>query len=568
MSRPGLKDMHGTRRASMMLRTSAVAFLATLVAAMVAMPSLGRAAAPADTRPNILLIVADDAGYTDIGSFGGEINTPNIDALAASGVRFTQFGVSATCSPTRSMLLSGVDNHLAGLGNMAEFMAPNQKGKPGYEGHLNDRVAPLPALLREAGYDTYMAGKWHMGDDPARYPAARGFMRDLTLIPGGGSHMDDMWGAKGEHQLYTFNGEPITALRPGFFSSEDYTAAIINDIAENRHDGKPFFAYLAFQAPHDPFQLPVDWRDRYKGRYDQGYEATRAQRIARMKALGILGADATVFPRLPNVPAWTDLTPDEQRKSARRMELFAAMVENMDDNIGKLIGYLKTSGLYDNTLIMFLSDNGPEGNIMKMGPPWDNSNFDDWGKKGTFIQYGPAWAQVSAGPLRMFKGFMSEGGIRTPLIVAGKGVAGGGRISDAMTHVTDIPATILAAAGVPSPATFEGKAVIPVQGKPLAPILTGERTTVRGDGDWLGWELFSNRAVRQGDWKLLWLCKPAGTGGWQLYNLKDDPGETHDVASAHPDILKTLQGRWDEYVTANSVITPDASPVCGEVDLQ
>jgi arylsulfatase A-like enzyme len=429
-------------------------------------------------------------------------------------------------------------------------------------------VAPLPALLREAGYDTYMAGKWHMGDDPAHYPAARGFMRDLTLIPGGGSHMDDMWGAKGEHQLYTFNGEPIKALRPGFFSSEDYTAAIINDIVENRHDGKPFFAYLALQAPHDPFQLPVDWRDRYKGRYDQGYEATRAQRIARMEALGILGADATVFPRLPNVPAWTDLTPDEQRKSARRMELFAAMVENMDDNIGKLIGYLKTSGLYDNTLIIFLSDNGPEGNIMKMGPPWDNSNFDDWGEKGTFIQYGPAWAQVSAGPLRMFKGFMSEGGIRTPLIVAGKGVAGGGRISDALTHVTDIPTTILAAAGVPSPATFEGKAVIPVQGKPLAPILTGERTAVRGDGDWLGWELFSNRAVRQGDWKLLWLCKPAGTGGWQLYNLKDDPGETHDVASAHPDILKTLQGRWDEYVTVNSVIIPDASPVCGEVDLQ
>jgi len=551
-----------------MLRTSALAFLGYLAASVAALPSPVVAAAAADTRPNILLIVADDAGYTDIGSFGGEINTPNIDALAASGVRFTQFGVSATCSPTRSMLLSGVDNHLAGLGNMAEFMAPNQKGKPGYEGHLNDRVAPLPALLREAGYDTYMAGKWHMGDDPAQFPAARGFMRDLTLIPGGGSHMDDMWGAKGEPQLYTFNGKPLAALRPGFFSSEDYTAAIINDIAENRHDGKPFFAYLAFQAPHDPFQLPDDWRDRYKGRYNQGYEATRAQRIARMKALGLLGADATVFPRLPNVPAWAELTPEEQRKSARRMELFAAMMENMDDNIGKLIGYLKTSGLYDNTLIIFLSDNGPEGNIMNLGPPWDSSNFDDWGKKGTFIQYGPAWAQVSAGPLRMFKGFMSEGGIRTPLIVAGKGVAGGGRMSDAMTHVTDIPATILAAAGVPSPATFEGKAVIPVQGKSLAPILTGEQTAVRGPEDWLGWELFGNRAIKQGDWKLLWLCKPAGTGGWQLYNVKADPGETKDLAAAHPDIVKTLEARWTDYAKANNVIIPDNSPVCGEADLE
>jgi arylsulfatase A-like enzyme len=552
----------------MLLRLSALALLAAVVAAFAGKASPALAGQPDELRPNILLIVADDAGYADIGSFGGEIHTPNIDALAATGVRFTQFGVSATCSPTRSMLLSGVDNHLAGIGNMAEFMAPNQKGKPGYEGYLNDRVAPLPALLEAAGYDTYMAGKWHLGEDPAHYPAARGFQRDLTLIPGGGSHMDDMWGARGERQLYTFDGKPIAALRPGFFSSEDYTAAIISNIEENRRDGKPFFAYLALQAPHDPFQLPADWRDRYAGRYDQGYDSTRTQRIARMKALGILDPDATVFPRLPTVPAWTDLPLTEQRASARRMELFAAMLENMDDNIGKLIGYLKTGGLYDNTLIIFLSDNGPEGNIMEMGPPWDNANIADWGKKGTFIQYGPAWAQVSAGPLRLYKGFLSEGGIRTPLILSGKGVSGGGRISNAMTHVTDIPATILAAAGVSPPTEFEGKTVIPVQGKSLAPILRGERSVVRGENDWLGWELFGNRAVREGDWKLLRLCSPAGTGGWQLYNLKDDPGETRDVASEHPDILKTLQGRWEEYVTANNVITPDASPVCGEVDLQ
>ena len=346
-------------------------------------------------------------------------------------MRFTQFGVSATCSPTRSMLLSGTDNHLAGLGNMAEFMAPNQKGKPGYEGYLNERVAPLPALLKDAGYNTYMAGKWHMGEEPEHWPAARGFMRDLTLIPGGGSHMDDMWGAKGERQLYTYNGKPIEALRPGFHSSEDYTAAIINNIEENRGDGKPFFAYLALQAPHDPFQLPPEWRDRYKGRYDQGYDETRAARIERMKTLGILDPKATVFPRLPNVPAWNDLPAEEKRKSARRMELYAAMVEHMDANIGKLIGYLKTKGLYDNTLIIFLSDNGPEGNVMEMGAPWDNSNFEDWGKKGTFIQYGPAWAQVGAGPVPHVQGLPVGGRHRTPLIISGKGVTGSGRISDA-----------------------------------------------------------------------------------------------------------------------------------------
>lgn len=539
----------------------------TLASLIIAASALGLCYAQAvaqEQRPNILLIVADDAGYSDIGSFGGEIQTPNIDALASVGVRFTQFAVSATCSPTRSMLLSGTDNHLAGLGNMAEFTAPNQKGKPGYEGYLSETVAPVPALLKEAGYNTYMAGKWHMGEEPKHFPAARGFMRDLTLIPGGGSHMDDMWGAKGERQLYTYNGKPIQALRPGFHSSEDYTASIISNIEENRGDGKPFFVYLALQAPHDPFQLPAEWLDRYQGRYDQGYDATRAARIERMKALGIIDPDATVFPRLPNVPAWDALPADEKRESARKMELFAAMVENMDANIGKLIGYLKTNQLYDNTLIIFLSDNGPEGNMMEMGAPWDNSRFEDWGKKGTFIQYGPAWAQVGAGPFRMFKGFVSEGGIRTPLIISGKGVEGSGRISDAVAHVMDIPATILDAAGVAHPETFEGKKVAAMQGKALSPILNKSSETVRSSDDWIGWQLFGNRAIRQGDWKLLWLCKPFGPADWQLFNLKDDPGETRDLSAANPDMRNQLVKHWDEYVKTNNVILPDVSPLCGQ----
>ena len=515
-----------------------------------------------ERRPNILLIVADDAGYADIGSFGGEIQTPNLDALASVGVRFTQFGVSATCSPSRSMLLSGTDNHQAGLGNMAEFMAPNQKGKAGYEGHLSDRIAPIPMLLKNAGYNTYMAGKWHMGEEPQHFPAARGFMRDLTLIPGGGSHLDDMWGAKGERQLYTYNGKLIEALRPGFHSSEDYTASIIANIEENRRDGKPFFAYLALQAPHDPFQLPDGWRDRYAGRYDAGYDALRASRIERMKQLGILDPAATVFPRLPTIPAWADLSDEERRQSARRMELYAAMVEHMDANIGKLIGYLKTTGLHEDTLIIFLSDNGPEGNIMEMGQPWDNSRFEDWGKKGTFIQYGPAWAQASAGPLRMFKGFLSEGGIRTPLIVAGTGVTGGGRISNAVTHIMDIPATILEAAGVAHPESLEGRQVAPLQGKSLSPVLDNVSQAVRAPSDWLGWELFGNRAIRQGNWKLLWLCEPYGTGQWQLYDLEADPGETKDLAAEHPDIRDQLVAHWDDYVKTNHVILPDVSPIC------
>ncbi|QRY64855.1 arylsulfatase (plasmid) [Ensifer sp. PDNC004] len=515
-----------------------------------------------ERRPNIALIVADDLGYADIGSFGGEISTPNLDALASVGLRFTNFGVSATCSPSRAMMLTGVDNHIAGLGNMAEFMAPNQKGNRGYEGYLNDRVVTVASLLKDAGYNTYMAGKWHMGEDPAHWPAARGFIRDLTLIPGGGSHLDDMWGAKGQKQLYTHNGQAIQSLRPGFHSSEDYSSSIIDDIEKDRGDGKPFFAYLALQAPHDPFQLPAEWLDKYKGRYDQGYDATRATRIERMKKLGIVDATATTFPRLPSVPAWAELSDNDRRQSSRRMELYAAMVEHMDANIGKLIRYLKSNNLYDDTLIIFLSDNGPEGTMMNMGKPWDNSRFEDWGKKGTFIQYGAAWAQVSAGPFRLFKGFLSEGGIRAPLIIAGPAVRGSGRISNALAHIMDIPATILAAANVPHPDEYDGKAVAQLQGKALVPILNASRASVRDSSDWLGWELFGSRAIRQGDWKLLWLCEPYGTGSWQLYNLAADPAETVDLSSSQPMTRERLIQHWAEYVETNNVILPESSPVC------
>jgi len=535
-------------------------------AAVVLMAVAAVAANAGDARPNILLIVADDAGYSDLGSYGGEIQTPNLDALAAVGIRFTEFTASATCSPSRSMLLTGTDNHLAGLGNMAEFMAPNQVGNPGYEGYLNDRVAVLPELLAEAGYDTFMAGKWHMGEEPEHWPAARGFLRDLALIPGGGSHLDDMWGATGEPQPYTYNGERIRALRPGFHSSVDYTAAIIANIEEHRGDGRPFFAYLALQAPHDPFQLPPEWLDRYEGRYDQGYDATRAARIERMKTLGLIPPDATVFPRLPTVPAWEDLPEEQRRESARRMELYAAMVEHMDANIGELIGYLKATGLYDDTLIFFISDNGPEGNIMEMGAPWDNSRFEDWGKAGTFIQYGPAWAQVGAGPLRMYKGFVSEGGIRMPMIVAGKGVAGSARIEDGLVHIMDIPTTILDVAGVAHPGGTKGTDIEPLQGKSLAPVLTDPAAEVRSPADWIGWQLFGNSAIRMGDWKMVRLCEPFGTGDWQLYDLAADPGETIDLASERPEIRDQLLRHWDEYVARNNVVLPDTSPVCGPLE--
>jgi arylsulfatase len=292
----------------------------------------------------------------------------------------------------------------------------------------------------------------------------------------------------------------------------------------------------------------------------------RAQRIARMTSLGILAPSATVYPRLADVPAWSDLPPEARQQSARRMELYAAMVEHMDANIGTLIGYLKTAGLYDETLIIFLSDNGPEGNVASMGPPWDNSDLAAWGKEGTFIQYGPAWAQVSAGPFRMFKGFLSEGGIRAPLIVAGKGVSGSGRISEAVAHIMDIPATILDVAGVRMPDLYQGNPVEPLQGMSLAPVLNTSRDAIRGPADWTGWELFGNRAIRMGNWKLLWMCKPHGSGVWQLYDLQADPAETNDLAAAQPEILSQMILHWYDYSSKNNVVLPDRSPICALAD--
>jgi arylsulfatase len=374
-----------------------------------------------------------------------------------------------------------------------------------------------------------------------------------------------MWGATGERQPYTYNGELLRTLRPGFHSSVDYTAAIIDNIEEHRGDGQPFFAFLALQAPHDPFQLPDDWLDRYAGSYDAGYDAVRAARIERMQEMGLLSPEATVFPRLPSIPAWEELSEEERRDSARRMELYAGMVEHMDANIGELLGYLKRTGLDEDTLIFFMSDNGSEGNFFEIGAPWDNSRFEDWGRQGTFIQYGPAWAQVGAGPLRLFKGFVSEGGVRVPLIVAGEGVAGSGRIEDAFAHVMDIPATILDVAGVSHPGAA-GTDIEPLQGKSLAPLLADPAAEVRGPSDWVGWELFGNSAVRKGDWKLVRLCEPLGPGAWQLYDLAADPAETIDLASERPEIRDELLRHWDEYVARNNVILPDTSPVCGPAE--
>jgi len=531
-------------------------------------------------RPNFLVIVADDMGYSDLGSYGGEINTPILDDLAQQGMRYTNFYVSPTCSVTRSMLLSGTDSHVAGLGNMGELLAPNQMGQPGYEGVLNEDVATVASLLRAGGYHTYMVGKWHLGLESDQIPHARGFERDFSLLVGGGSHFDDQWNVEWQIPIgpYTEDGEPVERLPRDFYSTKNYTDKTIQFIEEGRGDGQPFFAYMAFTAPHGPLQVPDDWLRRYKNQYDEGWDVIRLRRLARMQELGILQEGVSTAERLWFLPRASMLAPGARIALGRKMELYASMVEYMDDQIGRVFDYLRQIDEYDNTVVVFFSDNGAEGNDlvgMVAGQPgtmgylhaansFAESGHNFIGRKGSFAEYGPAWAQVSMAPFRLFKGFVAEGGTRSPLIVSGPGVQGaGGLNTDAILHVMDLTPTLLELAGVEHPATFSGRDIAPMQGKSWAQMMAGEVQSPRGAEDWLGWELFGNRAIRQGDWKISWHYEPYGIWDWQLFNLAADPGEQYDLSERFPEEKTRLVALWDEYVEMNGVIVGNRSPFEG-----
>jgi arylsulfatase len=463
---------------------------------------------------------------------------------------------------------------------MGELNAPNQMGKPGYEGVLNKRVASVAELLSDNGYHTYMAGKWHLGLAPDQIPHGRGFERDFSLLVGGGSHFNDGWNI--EWQIpkapYTEDGRPLEKLPKDFYSTKTYTDKTIQFIEEGRQDGKPFFAYMSFTAPHGPLHVPDDWLRRYKNRYDEGWDGIRTQRLARMQELGILDEGVNAADRLYFLPRATSLTPAVRVMQGRKMELYAAMVEYMDRDIGRVFDYLKEIGEYDNTVIIFISDNGAEGNDLRgmvagqvgsMGFLHAMNSFaedghNSLGRKGTYAEYGPAWAQVSMAPFRIYKGWVSEGGIRSPLIVSGPGVQGAGEINkEAVLHVMDIVPTALELAGIEHPATYNGRDIAPVQGKSWVGMLNGRTQSPRGPGDWLGWELFNNRAIRQGDWKICWLYQPFGIWDWQLFNLAEDPGEQYDVSDKFPEKRKELIALWDEYVETNGVIIGERSPFEG-----
>jgi arylsulfatase len=532
-------------------------------------------AADAPRRPNIVVILGDDLGFADMGSFGGEIKTPNLDSLAGSGVRFTNFYTNPSCSPTRSVLLSGVDTHLNGLGNMDEWTAPNQTGLAGYEGYLNKSVVTLPQLLKDAGYHTYMVGKWHLGKAPDLIPAARGFERDFSLLDGAGSYWDmTNFTAAAPKSVFTEDGRYLTGLPKDYYATKTYTDKLIGFIDANRGDNKPFFAYVSHQAPHDPYHLPQEWRNRHVGEYDKGWDAVRQERLKRQIELGITPAGTQLAERMWFVPDPVLLAPATRAVLGKKMELYAGMVENLDFHVGRLIDHLKQIGEYENTVFVVFGDNGAEGtDLFKMisGSPgsrdflfaasaWSQTNPNAWGDPGSYVAYGPMWAQVSMTPFSQYKGWLAEGGIRNALIVSGPAVKRAkGSLNRGLTHVADLMPTLLEIAGAGYPKTRDGRDLPALSGKSWGPVLLGQAESPRTEQDYLAWELFGNRAVRQGEWKIRWQYKPLGKEEWELFNLAADPAERKDLAAERPDKVKEMVALWESYVRANNVVLPSRS---------
>ena len=533
-----------------------------LLGGLLALAATATCAAP---RPNFLIIVADDMGYSDVGAFGGEIATPNLDQLAHQGLRLTDFHTAATCSPTRAMLMSGTDNHRAGIANMSELITPEQRGKPGYEGYLNERVVTVAELLRDAGYHTMISGKWHLGVAPEQDPARRGFEQSFALLQAGHNHFGklDLPPKEMGGVSYTENGKPVS-LPKDFYSSDYFTDKMLDYLRANaKQDGaskRPFFAYLPFSAPHWPLQAPAEVIAKYKGRYDGGWDVLRRERLERQRKLGVLPANAD-FSMPSTMADWNKLSAEQKQRQSRAMEIYAAMVDRMDWNIGRVIEQLRASGELDNTVIVFFSDNGAEGGNaghelrMILGRGLEPDPLEKMGTIDSLVSYGPNWAQASTAPRRLYKAVSTEGGLVTPAIIRYPGFTRQGGIDKQFITVMDIVPTLLELAGTQHPGTrYHDRPVEPLLGKSLVPFLNKTAARVHDDKEAMGWELFGQRALRRGQWKVTWVSKPNGSAQWELYNLAKDPGERHNVGAQYPGTLRELTTLWDAYAKDMGIV--------------
>jgi arylsulfatase/uncharacterized sulfatase len=531
--------------------------------ALLSPTTLGAQAVPTK-RPNIVILLADDWGFTDVGAFGGEIATPNIDALAAKGVRFSNFHVAGSCSPTRAMLQTGVINHRAGLGNMPETVPPEHLGKPGYEAQLNNRVVTIADQLRAGGYRTYLTGKWHLGHTPDTLPTARGYDRALALAQSGADNFED----KPNLLIYdktewSEDGKPVK-LPKRFYSSTLIVDRMISYIDSGKASGKPFLASVNFIANH----IPVQARDAdiaaYAGRYNAGWTALRNERRAAAIAKGLMPADVAMV-TMGTSGDWSKLSAEQKRQRAGAMAAYAGMGTAMDREIGRLVTHLKAIGEYENTIFVFLSDNGAEAtDPMNMGAftRWNANQLYDQslaqqGRPGSLTAQGAGFASASASPLRGYKFTANEGGLRVPMIIAwpDNPAIKGGSVAKGFAHVTDMALTLLKLVGVtPQQGSFSGRPVEPMIGVDLTPMLTGGASSVHAADKPLGYELSGNAVLFKGDYKLVKNLPPYGDGRWRLYNITTDPGETNDLSSSDPQRFADMQIDYAAFAKANKVL--------------
>jgi len=517
-----------------------------------------------DQRPNIILLVADDLGYADLGCYGGDIATPNIDMLAANGLRFSSHHTAPSCAPTRAMLLSGNDNHIAGMGG--QDLTTDEFG---YEGMLSNRIATIPQILRKSGYHTYIAGKWHLGYTPEGNPHNKGFEHSFVLLDGAGNHYNDQ-GLFKENPIspYTEDGKP-TKWKDGDYSTDFYTDKLIEYINRHKEDKKPFFAFAAYTAPHWPLQVDEKYWKKYEGQYSDGYDNLKERRLKSLKKAGLIPENTVLPPNIESIKYWDSLSEEEKKKESRKMELYAGMVDNLDVNIGRLIQYLKDIGAYDNTLIVFMSDNGAAGNDFynndRYGPfirKHFNDDYENMGQSNSFISYGEPWAEAGSSPFRHFKGFTTEGGMTAAMVISGPNVKRKNEIYHGLTTVMDLAPTFYEVAQTEYPKIFENNSLYPLKGSSIMPLANGNSEEVHSSDYVFGLEHYNWAMIRKGNWKITNIENPFSVENFKLFDLSKDLGEQNDLKEIEPKKYEELIGEWIKY--SNEVKVQIPTPSGGE----
>ncbi len=518
---------------------------AFLVSLSTVMPAVAQ-----DKRPNILLILFDDVGFMDFGAYGSETRTPNIDRLARDGAIFSRYYSSPFCGPSRAMLMTGMDNHQVGMGTLVETVTSEMRELPGYSMTWDAGQSTIATSLSRAGYQTYVTGKWGIGETGANLPNKFGFDRSYVMDATGGSNYDATPYLPGYDNVDWFeDGAPIT-LPEDFYSSRSLVDKLIEYI-DGGDVERPFFAFLSLQAVHIPVQVPVSYIDAYDGVFDAGWDVMRQQRLKRAVELGLVPPATQLAPPPETHRAWADLTPQEQALAAREMQVNAGMMTAADEHIGRLLAHLEAAGELENTIVIVTSDNGAEAavtrfegfaNLILRGihliEGFDTS-AENLGQPGSLTAIGPEWASVSSAPFDLYKFYGSEGGLRVPLVIAGPGITTSG-VVDAPVHVADLVPTILDAAGVP----YDAEAFY---GRSAQPVLAGRAERSRPEEEGFAFEVSGNAALYRGQWKITRLAPPLGDAQWRLYDMSTDPGETTDLSAENPELFQSMLTEYRSY---------------------